>query len=178
MATVQQLIEEALNHEGGYVNHPADKGGPTNLGITQQTLTEYLGRPASIEDVKNLTKETATEIYVRKYLSGPRIDTLPDPTQRQIFDIAINSGPKTAVKILQRVVNAAGFGPITVDGVLGPKTRVCVENAQNEMHGYFQNAIVDERIKFYESIVANNPKQAVFLKGWKRRAESYRVKVD
>jgi len=54
-------IDEIIHTEGGFVHHKADKGGPTNLGITQRTLSYYLGRKASIEDVKNITKETARE---------------------------------------------------------------------------------------------------------------------
>ena len=54
MANVADLIDDILRREGGYVNHPADKGGPTNFGITQDTLSRYIGRQALISDVKNL----------------------------------------------------------------------------------------------------------------------------
>ena len=129
-------IDDIIRVEGGYVNDPVDKGGPTKYGITQKTLSQYLGRQASIDDVKNLTKETAREIYERHYLTGPRINTLPSPIKEQILDIGVNSGPKTAIKMLQRVLNAAGFGPVTVDGVIGPMTRKVTETALQEMGPY------------------------------------------
>jgi lysozyme family protein len=170
-----------LKHEGGYVNHPNDKGGPTNYGITQDTLSRWLGRPASIEDVKNLTKEEAREIYETRYLTGPRIHTLPDPPQTLVLDMAVNHGPRTAIKMVQRVVNMADVhgegGPIDVDGIVGPQTRRAVKTTQEKMGNYFQNAIVEERIGFFKRIVARNPSQEVFLRGWLNRAESFRLPV-
>jgi len=168
-------IDNIIRIEGGYVNDPADRGGPTKYGITQKTLSDYLGRQASIEDVKNITKETAREIYERHYLTGPRINTLPSPIQEQILDIGVNSGPKTAIKMLQRVLNAAGFGPVTVDGVIGPMTRNVTETALQKMGPYLSNAIVDHRIQFYEHLAERHPSDKKFLKGWKRRANSFRL---
>lgn len=168
-------ISIILEHEGGYVNHPNDKGGPTNFGVTQQTLSEWLGRPASIDDVKNLTEAEAREIYETRYLTGPRIHLIPDPPRTLVLDMAINHGPRNAIKMTQRVVNLAGFGIIDVDGVLGPNSRAAIERAVEAMGPYFQNALVEERIKFFKNIVARNPKQEVFLKGWLRRAESFRL---
>ena len=167
-----------LEHEGGYVNHKADRGGPTNFGVTIDTYSKWLGREATIDDVKNMKVETAREIYETEYLTGPRIHTLPEPyPQVLILDMAINHGPRNAIKMLQRTVNLAGFGPISVDGVMGPGTRGSVERAQNAMDNYLQNAIVEERIKFYHRIVERNSSQKVFLKGWLRRANSFLLPV-
>lgn len=171
---VEQLLEDVLRREGGYVNHVADKGGPTNFGITQATLSDYLGRQASIDEVRNLDRELAKEIYVARYLSGPRIDTLPEDLQPQIFDIAVNSGPKKAIKMLQEVLNLAGF-MADIDGVIGPKTRKLAAEAYEKMGGLLINAISEYREHFYRSIVAKNPSQVVFLKGWIKRAREFRV---
>jgi lysozyme family protein len=171
-------IDTIIKHEGGYVNHPNDKGGPTKFGVTQDVYSEWLGRDATVEDVKSMTEEVARDIYESKYLTGPRIHLLPEPLQTQVLDIAVNSGPRTAVKMLQRVVNKAGFGPVDVDGVLGPNTRKVVETANAEMGPFLSNALVDERRAFFEAIVARNPSQKVFLKGWLNRAESFREQIE
>jgi lysozyme family protein len=178
MGTYDDPIGIILEHEGGYVNHKNDKGGPTNFGVTQATYGKWLGREASIEDVKSMTVETAREIYETRYLTGPRIHTLPSPyPQVLILDMAVNHGPRNAVRMMQRTVNLAGFGPISVDGIMGPGTRGATERAQEAMGNYFQNAIVEERIKFYHRIVERNPSQSVFMKGWLRRANSFMLEV-
>lgn len=171
--TVDQMVDEILRREGGYVNHPNDRGGPTNMGITQKTLSGWLGRKATVDDVKRLDLETAKEIYIKDYLSGPRIDTLPSEIVPQVFDISINSGPRTAVKLVQKAVNLAGFGPIGSDGVMGPKTRKASETAQNAMGDLFNNSIAYERINFYERIIDRDPTQEVFRKGWINRAKEF-----
>lgn len=171
--TVDDMVEDILRREGGFVNHPNDRGGPTNMGITQKTLSDWLGRTATIDDVRNLDQDIAKEIYIKNYLSGPRIDTLPREIVPQVFDISINSGPRTAIKIVQKVVNLAGFGPIGSDGLMGPKTRNACEAAQNAMGDLFNNAIAYERINFYERIIQRNPSQEVFRNGWIDRAKEF-----
>jgi len=178
MATYDDPIGLILENEGGYVNHKLDRGGPTNFGVTQATYSKWLGREASIEDVKNMKIEVAREIYETRYLTGPRIHTLPSPyPQVLLLDMAVNHGPRNAIKMLQRTINLAGFGLISVDGVMGPGTRGSAERAQDGMGNYFQNAIVEERIKFYHRIVERNASQKVFLKGWLRRANSFLLPI-
>ena len=102
MTLIETLIAEVLKKEGGYVNHPADKGGPTNYGITQDTLTNYLGRKATIDDVKNLQKSTAAEIYENNYFIKTGIQLLPEPIIPLMFDMAVNHGGHGAIKMLQK----------------------------------------------------------------------------
>ena len=166
-----------LEHEGGYVNHKDDKGGATNFGVTIGTYSKWLGREASIDEVKNMKVETAREIYETQYFTGPRIDTLPEPPQTLILDMAINHGPRNAIRMMQRTINLAGFGPVDADGAIGPQTRRAAEDAASAMGNYFQNAIVEERLKFYNRIVERRESQRVFLRGWTRRAESFRLPV-
>ena len=173
---VSDLIDEVLRKEGGYVNHPADRGGPTKFGITQRTLSTWLGRPVSAEEVRTLDVDTAREIYEQNYYTAPRIDTLPEEIQPLVFDCAVNHGPRRAISFVQRVINEAGFGPIDIDGTLGPQTRAAAEVAQQEMEGFFCNAIVEERLTFYETLALDRS-QAPFIRGWRARAESFRVPV-
>lgn len=176
--SVEHIIEEIIRREGGYVNHPNDRGGPTKYGVTQKTLSRYLDRPATIEEVKNMTEETAYEIYERDYYDGPRINTLPWSVQPIMTDAAVLYGPRRAIKFAQQIINEAGFGPCSVDGVLGPITRRMVTKSVDEMGSYFINAYVEERIEFCERIVDSNPSQGVFLRGWKNRANEFRIDIE
>lgn len=168
-------IDVVLKHEGGFVNHRNDRGGPTKYGVTQRTYSHYLGRQASLQEVKDMTEDTAREIYERNYLTGPRIHLLPDPPQTLVLDMAIHHGPRNAVRMLQRIVNQAGFGPIAVDGVLGPNSRKAIGQAVDAMGKVLQNALVEERIRYMHLKVAENPTDEVFLKGWLSRANSFRL---
>lgn len=177
MQNVQKLIAELIAREGGYVNHAADKGGPTKYGITQATLSAYLGRKASLDEVKALDQELAAEIYLKNYYHAPRIDTLPDDLQPIMLDMQVIHRPRVGIKILQRVINLAGFGPVDIDGALGPQTRAAAARAADEMGPYLINAIVEERLQFFRLIVRQDKSQIVFLKGWEARAEGFREEV-
>lgn len=177
MTRIDDLLGDVLAREGGYVHHPADRGGPTKFGITQRTLSEWLGRPASIGEVRQLDEETAREIYVARYLAGPRIDTLPDEIVPQLFDMAVNHGPRRAVRILQEVLGLAGWR-VDVDGVVGPETRRATLEAQAVMGPFLANAIADQRANFYRRLVAADPSQGVFLRGWLKRAEAFKVPTE
>lgn len=172
---VNAVIDGIIQREGGFSNHPSDRGGPTKYGITQATLGAYLRRPATLEDVQALTVEQAKEIYLRNYYLGPRFDTLPDPIEAFIVDVGVMSGPGTAIKILQRVLNEAGFGPVEVDGRLGPATRGVAEQAQATMGTYLLNALVIERLEHLDRIIANDATQRTFRKGWRRRTLQFWV---
>lgn len=176
--TLDELLDEIVRKEGGYVNHPNDPGGPTNLGITQQTLSEWLQRPATIDEVRNLDIETAKEIYRQRYVSGPGMDQLPESIMPSVVDMGVNAGPRVAVRLLQQVINRAGFGPIGADGVIGPKTMAAAQAAETAMGGMLVNAYADERISFYRGLAAGNPRFQVFLQGWTNRANSWRVPLN
>ncbi|MGE0650787.1 MAG: glycoside hydrolase family 108 protein [Alphaproteobacteria bacterium] len=175
--SVDELLDEVIAREGGFVHHPADRGGPTKFGITQRTLSEWLGRPATIDEVRQLDEETAREIYVARYLAGPRIDTLPPEIVGQVFDMAVNHAPRRAVRILQEVLGLAGWR-VDGDGVIGPQTRRAAFEAQAEMGPFLTNAVADQRANFYRRLVAADPSQGVFLRGWFRRAEAFKVPVE
>jgi lysozyme family protein len=178
MTTVDEMVDTILAHEGGYVNDPSDRGGATNFGVTQRTYSAWLGRPASIDDVKAMRVETAREIYLANYYYKPRINGLPEKAQALVFDCAINHGPRRAIKFVQTVINLAGFGVIIVDGICGPDTMGRAQQASEAMGDYFVNAIADERIDFYQAIVRNDPTQNRFIRGWLNRANSFRLDID
>jgi lysozyme family protein len=105
-----------LVHEGGYVNHPDDPGGPTNRGITQRTLSAHYGYEATAQDVLNVSAETVATIYRRNYWDAARCNLLPDGLDYAVFDFAVNSGVSRAVRTLQTVLG------VKADGVIGDIT--------------------------------------------------------
>lgn len=168
-ASVDSMIEALIVREGGYVNHPADRGGPTNCGITRETLAAWRGCSVTVDDVKCLTPSEAAEIYRASYYYAPGIDTLPSALQAHVFDIAVNSGPKTGIKLLQRALNRLEAG-IKEDGVLGPVTRAAAEAYPSSD---INHTLVEVRLRYYDDIVAADPKQRAFIDGWRKRAKSF-----
>src|SRR3546814_14490054 len=104
--------------EGGYVDHPNDRGGPTNFGITQAVARAngYLG------EMRKLPRETAKAFYRAIYWAGPSFDKVAriSPTvAAELFDTGVNMGPVVAAQFLQRALNAFSGGVIVV-GKIGP----------------------------------------------------------
>lgn len=172
--TPHEMIDDILAREGGFVNHPADRGGPTNFGVTQATLSSWHGREATIDDVRSLTIDEARDIYRTNYYVGPKIDKLPNLIQPLVFDMSINHGPGTAIKLFQRVMNEHGI-TCEVDGGIGDETIGCAQTTVDQFGSELINFLVDKRIQFYHQIVEKNPSQEVFLKGWLKRANEFRV---
>lgn len=177
MKTVDDLIDDVIRREGGFVDYPHDRGGPTKYGITQRTLEERYGRRVTVDEVREMPESTARRIYADRYYKGPRIDELPAIIRPQVFDIAVNSGPVRAIKMLQDAIDAAGF-PCDKDGIIGPNTRRQCFAAVELMGEHLINALVTLRELFYFRICARDPSQKVFLQGWLRRAGEFRIDVQ
>lgn len=174
MPTVNEMIDDILRHEGGFVDHPADRGGPTNFGITQATLSRYIGRAALVSEVKSMSEAVAREIYERNYYYSPGINRLPEDIQPFVFDCAVNHGVRRAIKFVQSVANQAGHDPaLSEDGAMGPNTRRGAEWAVEKMGEVFLKALIEERRNFYLAIVEARPSQRVFLNGWMNRVNAF-----
>ncbi|HZB63076.1 MAG TPA: glycosyl hydrolase 108 family protein [Microvirga sp.] len=115
-SSFEHSLALVLLQEGGFVHHPGDPGGATRFGITRETLSRARGRPASVADVRDLTRVEAAAIYRRFYWDVVRADELPQGLGLAVFDLAVNSGPSRAVRMLQGVL---GVEP---DGHVGPLT--------------------------------------------------------
>ena len=111
-------FSELIGNEGGYVNHPADPGGETNFGISKRSYP--------MEDIKGMTLERAKALYFRDYWGPAGCDALPDAIRFDVFDMAVNSGSKQAVRTLQTAIGQ------TPDGVLGPKTLMACQSMDAE----------------------------------------------
>jgi uncharacterized protein (TIGR02594 family) len=107
--------------EGGYVDHPNEPGGPTNMGVTLATLTRWRGREVTAEDVKALTRDEARQIYREYYWKPISGDQLPPPVALMTFNAAILNGVARAARFLQVALNRQGLG-IREDGEIGPET--------------------------------------------------------
>lgn len=170
--SLDTLIDAVLRREGGYVNHQADRGGPTNFGITQATLSGWLGRPATAADVEGMSPVTAREIYRKQYFLAPGYDAIPDPAlQELIFDFAVNSGPGAATKALQTTLQKMGLYPGAIDGAIGPQTRQGLRGVTNWPELYFR--VKCERYELYLRFIGRDPAQAVFATGWANRMDDF-----
>lgn len=114
-------MDEVFRHEGGFVNHPQDPGGATNMGITIATLAAYRGRPVTVDEVRNMPKAVAREIYRARYWDVVRAGELPAGLDYVTMDAAVNAGPRRGVQWLQHGLSTAGQA-IRVDGAIGPET--------------------------------------------------------
>ncbi|MEF3075186.1 glycosyl hydrolase 108 family protein [Methylobacter sp. Wu1] len=169
--TVDEMISDIIRREGGYSNNKNDHGSYTKFGVTLKTLNSWRGKECSQEDVKALTKQEAAEIYKAEYFYKPKIDKLPQSLQPVVFDMAVNMGPKQAIKTLQFVLfqnteNSDGF----IGGVTIKKARDVLELIGARM---LILQIIEARIKYYRGIVKRDPSQAVFLAGWENRAREF-----
>lgn len=173
--TVQDMIAEIIEREGGYVNHPNDRGGPTKYGITQRTLSAHRGKPATIEDVRGLRYDEAEIIYRQMFYREPKIYLLPEAIQPQIFDMAVNHGPYRAVKYLQQYLRGCGE-MIKADGLLGART-VAAANRVIEKLGEVttNNQIAEYRKRIYRMIASHDPSQNQFIIGWLARADEFKT---
>ena len=159
------IIDAILRREGGFVDHPADRGGPTNFGITAKTLGDYRGRPVTVDDVRALTEAEAREIYRKHYLEGPGFNRIAHgPLRSLLVDSAVNHGPGRAVRWLQQAVGTR------TDGRIGPKTLAAL-GASDAARAY--RKVLAERCKFYGQIISNDRSQAVFAKGWTARLAEF-----
>lgn len=101
----RSCLDFTLKWEGGFTNDPRDNGGPTNFGITQSTLSLYFGRKASVTDVQLLSKDTAAEIYRKKYWNVIDGDRLAPGVDLLTFDIAVNNGTGRALTWLRETAS-------------------------------------------------------------------------
>ena len=148
-------INMVFGHEKGFVNRPkTDAGGPTNMGITQKTLSAHRGYQVTVADVKNLTRKEAYKIYANKYWHSIRGDDLPSGVDYCVFDSNVTTSTKRVIMMLQQSLvnlgekNTNGT-PLAIDGIMGDETMNAVwrTNAEHLISMY-----CDERIKYMKSL--------------------------
>lgn len=175
--TIKEIIADIIAKEKGYVNHPADHGGPTNYGITRWSYAEYFNRNAAditIAEIKAVTTDLAERIYLKLYYLKPNIANLPELIQPIMLDMAVNHGRRGSVKILQKALVVNGYTFAAPDGIIGEKTIANSRLAVANQGKNFITSLIDCRINYYAEIIKEDPTQAVFRNGWIARAESFR----
>lgn len=126
MTPFETALRETLGIEGGFVNDPADLGGATNWGITE----EVARRHGYAGDMRELPLATAMAIYRADYWDANRLEDIARYDERvavEVFDTGVNMGVRMAAQFLQRALNALNrgqtlFGDLAVDGAIGPAT--------------------------------------------------------
>jgi lysozyme family protein len=163
---IHVLISKVIDREGGFVNHPADRGGPTNMGVTQATLASYRGKQVTVEDVRNLGREEVEKIFYEKYWVGSGFVGLNRSViiEEMLLDAAVHHGPVGAAKLLQLAVGALP------DGKIGPETRKAVDAVQSPR---LAAAFIAERVAKLGRIITNDSSQAVFAAGWMNRMKGF-----
>lgn len=152
------VMDVIFHHEGGYVNHPSDPGGATNFGISQRSYPK--------EDIRNMTRARAAEIYRRDFWSAVQGDELPAGLDLVAMDAAVNSGSKRGAMWLQAALGVAE------DGFIGAKTLDAARKADAKA--------IDRAIQMRMMFLRGLSTWPKFGKGWSRRlsetqAEAHRM---
>jgi lysozyme family protein len=175
LVNVDELIDGLIDREGGYVNHPSDRGGPTNFGITEAVARAH-GFSGSM---RNLPRSEAAAIYKRLYWLRPRFDQIAKRSQAvaaELFDSGVNMGPAVAATFLQRALSALNrerqdYADLVPDGRIGPATLAALDRFL-ELRGKKKgetvllkalDALQGER---YIRLAERRPANEAFLYGW------------
>jgi lysozyme family protein len=160
---IDALLDDVLRREGGCVDHPADRGGPTKFGITATTLGDWrrLGRAATAQEIAALTPDEARAIYRRRYIADPGFEGIKHPPLLALLvDAGVHSGPKRAVEWLQTALG------VSADGVLGPRTRAALIGADPVV---LYRRVLAARLRFLGRLITQDRRQAAFAAGWMAR---------
>jgi lysozyme family protein len=152
----KECLDLVLQSEGGWVNHPSDPGGETNLGVTKRVWEEYVGH--AVESLKKLTKDDVAPLYELKYWRPCYCEVLPRGLDFVVFSMGVNAGPGRSIKLLQQSI---GCVP---DGVIGPKTRDLISSS----NGATLIAKFSETRREYYRSLKTFP---IFGKGWLARVD-------
>jgi lysozyme family protein len=161
----KKSFELMLASEGGYVNHPSDPGGMTNLGVTKRVWEEWVGRESNEKEMRSLTPEMVEPLYKRKFWDACKCDDMPSGIDYLVFDFAVNAGVGRSAKILQMAVG------VPADGGIGPITLAAVK-AQDPAE--LVQKFSDAKEAFYRSLNTFE----TFGKGWLNRVAAVKIKAN
>ncbi|GAB2799018.1 putative peptidoglycan-binding domain-containing protein [Halomonas shantousis] len=173
----QRLIAAVIDREGGYVDHPADRGGPTKYGITQAVARRH-GYTGAMCD---LPRQKACEIYAADYWDSLRLDdvaAIHEPLAEALFDYGVNSGPARAGEELQITLNVLNdqqryYRDMRVDGAIGPITlsalRAYRKARGSEGLEVLAATVNAGRIIYCRGLARKRQSQEAFAYGWFRR---------
>ena len=145
-----------LKSEGGFVNHPRDPGGMTNLGVTRNVWREWVNRDVDEAEMRSLTPELVTPLYKQRYWDACKCDDLQRGVDYAVFDASVNMGPARAAKLLQTALG------VTADGSIGRAT-IAAATAADPVE--LLEAFSLGKEAFYQSLATFQ----TFGKGWLNR---------
>ncbi len=154
----EYCFQHVLVSEGGFSNHSADPGGITCLGVTKSVYEEWLKRPVTEQEMRDLKPDDVRELYRVKYWNRVKGDDLPKGVDLCVFDFAVNSGVHRGASFLQRTVGAKS------DGIIGPQTLFMVKN--NDPQDLIQR-YCEARLRFLRGLYTFS----TFGRGWTARVE-------
>ena len=172
---VDELIDELIEREGGFVSHPADRGGPTRYGITEAVARAHGYAGA----MNQLPRDEAAAVYRRLYWLRPRFDQVAERAPRvaaELFDTGANMGPAVAATFLQRALTALNrggkdFPDLVPDGRIGPATLAALDSfleARGNRGGetVMLRALEALQGERYLRLAEKRPANEAFLYGW------------
>lgn len=165
MAKAELLKDFILKWEGGFSDHPADRGGATNKGITLATFRQFYGKDSTVDDLRSMTDAQWLHIFKTGYWDRWKADDIESQSVANILVDWVWASGVYGIKEPQKLLG------LTADGIVGPATLKAV-NSQDAKE--FFEKLKEARISFVERIVASNPSQKVFLNGWKNRINDFK----
>jgi lysozyme family protein len=160
----RDCLELVLKHEGGFVNHPKDPGGMTNLGVTKRVWEEWVGHEVDEKAMRALTPALVAPMYEMKYWRTSYCEKLPRGLDLLVFSMAVNAGSGRSVKLLQDAIG------VVADGIIGPRTMARINEANVET---LIDSFSEARRQFYRGLKTF----PVFGKGWLSRTDSERLEA-
>ena len=173
--TIDTLIDALIDREGGFVSHPADRGGPTCFGITEAVARAHGYRGA----MRALPRQEAAAIYRRLYWLRPRFDQVAERAPRvaaELFDTGANMGPGVAATFLQRALtalnrNSKDYPDLVPDGRVGPATLAALDaflDVREKRAGetVLLRALEALQGERYLRLAEKRPANEAFLYGW------------
>lgn len=171
---IDQLIDDVIGREGGYSNHPADRGGATRWGVTEAVARAHGYRG----DMRDFPRADAVEVYRRLYWLKPGFDQVALRTPRvaaELFDIGVNMGPGTATGFLKRALNALNRGEVDYDDIgttpIIDAATLTALDAFTAKRGTAGEAILLKALEAlqgerYVRLAETRPANEAFLYGW------------
>jgi lysozyme family protein len=178
-----------IQHEGGYANHPKDRGGETYKGIARNFHPNWDGWsiidrmksepdfPACLNCEEELD-QSVQRFYKKNFWDRLLLDDCNSPELcTELFEFAVNAGVSRSAKNLQTICNAFNkedrkgntlFQDLVVDGIIGDRTMYAV----NALHAYFPPMLKALNVlqgNHYLTLASKKVSQRDFIKGWLSR---------
>jgi lysozyme family protein len=160
----RDCLELVLKHEGGYVDHPKDPGGRTNLGVTQRVWEDWVGHEVDEKAMRALTPAIVAPMYEMKYWRTSYCEKLPRGLDLLVFSMAVNAGAGRSVKLLQDAIG------VVADGVIGPNTMARINETNVET---LIDKFSEARSDYYRGLKLF----PVFGRGWLARTDKERLEA-